>query len=363
MRASGSEISTIKGRRAWTYALLLAMTAGAARAQTIGGASDAVSSASSSVSSATSSPAAGQVTTFWSLLAQIPALCAKCKAKFCASCCGQMVNSMLTPLNFLAGGCLQCCPSIPSQQALNQAGAAGACAQITKDTLEAKDRLDAVRCLATVDCNYWPEAEQGLIDALRADKNEAVRYAAALALCEGCCTKKTIEALQMSASGSNKDGNPIETSYRVRNAAARALGRCTTIYQEIPAARPPEPPTPAEPPIPARPPATTPAESPLSARNKSIPVAQSQGRTIQGVRRRPAATEIAQAPPAARPERSILGVVRESFRKPETRDLEPVPVEEIATTPIDSDVPVTKSRGLGQSVRSTAQRVWPFSRR
>ncbi|MFO0947228.1 MAG: hypothetical protein U1D30_15005 [Planctomycetota bacterium] len=224
----------------------------AARAQD---ASSSLNNAANSISSAQSSPAATQATTLWSLIAQIPAACAACKAKFCASCCGQLVNNMLMPLTMLSGGCIKCCPDLPNNNQLNQAGAAGACAQIEKDTIEAKQRVEAVQCLASVDCRYWPEAEQQLIASLRADKNECVRLAAAIVLGKGCCcTKNTIQALTMTVEGSDKDGNPPESSRRVRSAAATALQHCLACYQG-PLAEPnrPETPVPPETPAPANP--------------------------------------------------------------------------------------------------------------
>jgi plasmid stabilization system protein ParE len=103
----------------------------------------------------------------------------------------------------------------------------GAAARIKKDVEEAAARRVAVRYLGTVDCRYWPEAEQALIDALRADKIECVRYEAALALQRGCCcTKKVAKALTISIEGSDKDGNPAERSARVQDAAAVALSMC-----------------------------------------------------------------------------------------------------------------------------------------
>jgi hypothetical protein len=93
-------------------------------------------------------------------------------------------------------------------------------------------RLD-VRYLGTVDCRYWPEAEEALINALRADRNECVRLEAAWSLNRGCCcTRKTIEALAITVSGSERDGNPPEVSPRVRAAAHEALTNCLTALAE-----------------------------------------------------------------------------------------------------------------------------------
>jgi len=72
-----------------------------------------------------------------------------------------------------------------------------------------------------------------LINALRTDRNECVRLEAAYALGRGCCCNKlTIEKLRLTVEGSDKDGNPPETSMRVRAAAAAALNHCLTCVTE-----------------------------------------------------------------------------------------------------------------------------------
>src|SRR5207237_2362732 len=104
---------------------------------------------------------------------------------------------------------------------------AGAAAKIKADEAAAKARREAVRYLGTVDCHYWPEAQDALINALRADRNECVRLEAAWVLGRGCCcTKKTIVALSITVAGSDRDGNPYEDSDRVKAAAAAALAHC-----------------------------------------------------------------------------------------------------------------------------------------
>lgn len=262
-----SHVASRTGYSRWSYvALALLFTFGLVergQAQT-----SALSSASSSISSAESSPAATQATTFIGLIQQIPALCAACKAKFCASCCGQMVQSMLTPISMATGGCVTCCPPV-SKADLANPGAAGACALIVQDTLDAKKRVEAVECLASVDCRYWPEAEKQLIASLRADKNEGVRLAAALVLGSGCCcTKNTIEALTMTVEGSSKDGNPVESSQRVRAAAASSLQHCLSCYTgPLTTATPPETPVPPE-----APPGTAPQIPPPAPQNELTPV-------------------------------------------------------------------------------------------
>jgi hypothetical protein len=83
-----------------------------------------------------------------------------------------------------------------------------------------------VEYLATVDCARWPDARDALIAALRGDKNECVRFAAAKAFGTGCCcSPKVIEALKASVSG-EADKDPAELSPRVRGAAFAALQNC-----------------------------------------------------------------------------------------------------------------------------------------
>ncbi len=97
-------------------------------------------------------------------------------------------------------------------------------AKIKMDEAQARPRQAAVRYLASVDCHYYPEAETGLIAALRADRCESVRYEAAQAMasCRGT-TSGMLEALNVSSMGTETDGNPAETSERVRAAARNAL--------------------------------------------------------------------------------------------------------------------------------------------
>jgi hypothetical protein len=99
-------------------------------------------------------------------------------------------------------------------------------AKVLLDETQAKARQAAVRYLATVDCHYYPEAEASLIAALRADRSELVRLEAAqnLAYCRGV-TVRILDALHLSASGQESDGNPGETSERVRYAARMSLNR------------------------------------------------------------------------------------------------------------------------------------------
>ncbi len=157
-----------------------------------------------------------------------------CKRKLCATPLGQLLNGITQPLTTLTGGVIPpFCPITPSLEDLAKPGVEGAAAQAKKDALEAKARRAAVRFLGTLDCRYNPEAEEALIAALRTDRIECVRYEAALALLNGCCcTKNVIEALLITVSGSEEDGNPAERSLRVRDAAFHALHRCMACFTE-----------------------------------------------------------------------------------------------------------------------------------
>jgi hypothetical protein len=173
----------------------------------------------------------------------------KCHEKFCNSVLGQMVNNTLKPAGALTGGLIpQCCPPNavnPADLAKPADSAEGAAARIKADEAGAKARRAALRYLGTVDCHYWPEAIDALINGLRADRNECVRLEAALALGNGCCCNpKTITALGIAAAGTDEDGNPAETSERVRAAAFVALNRCVDRFPPAPEAGPPPEPVP-----------------------------------------------------------------------------------------------------------------------
>ena len=178
--------------------------------------------------------------TLWGFFGLSAANLGACKAKLCASPVGTMLNSTLMPFSSMTGGLIPtCCPTVPSDAQVAALAAAGGptgpeavAAKIKQDEAEAKARRAAVRYLSTVDCHYWPEAEAALITALRDDRNECVRYEAAMALLNGCCcTTKTIEALNIVVSGSEKDGKPSESSERVRGVSLSALQRCTLRVQ------------------------------------------------------------------------------------------------------------------------------------
>jgi hypothetical protein len=171
-----------------------------------------------------------------------------------------MMSAMFKPVTFMSGGLVgDICPKVLTQDQLNRLNdpnsnaspAEKAAEAIKADEAGAAARKAAVRDLGTVDCHYYPEAEGGLLAALRQDRNECVRLEAALALGKGCCcTPKTVKALTIAANGSDEDKNPAETSERVKFAAMVALGRCMAHVQEkapepaVPPERPPEAPEP-----------------------------------------------------------------------------------------------------------------------
>lgn len=214
---------------------------------------------SSAASSATTPPAqaAGIVGLVQMAAGAIKAL----KAKICACPCGQFIQNMTKPLNLMLGGmlCPPCCPPISdADKKMPSTTPQGACAKIMQEEMEMPARRKAVQCLARVDCHWFPEAEAALITALRADVNECVRLEAAMVLGNGCCcTKRIIEALTITVTGSKKDGNPSENSERVKSAALGSLLHCLSCYVE----EVEEQPRPEKPPDKA-PPGKPPAEKP-----------------------------------------------------------------------------------------------------
>jgi hypothetical protein len=171
----------------------------------------------------------------------------KLRACLCNSVLGQLLNNTLKPVGAISGGLVPplCPPNAvnPADLAKPADSAEGAAARIKADEADAKARRAAIRYLGTVDCHYWPEAIDALINGLRADRNECVRLEAALALGKGCCCNpKTITALGITVAGTDEDGNPAETSERVRAAAFMALTCCVDRFPPAPEAGPaPEP--------------------------------------------------------------------------------------------------------------------------
>lgn len=171
------------------------------------------------------------------------------KSCWCKSAIGQMVGTIISPLSGLTGGIIPNCCATPTPGDLAKPGAEGAASAIQANAAAAKARRAAVKYLGTVDCHWFPEAEAGLIGALRADPIECVRWEAAHQLRNGCCcTKKVIEALRICVQGSCEDGNPSENSPRVRAEAFLALQECLSCGSDgSPSMRPEMPQRPESP--------------------------------------------------------------------------------------------------------------------
>lgn len=171
----------------------------------------------------------------WSFLLPSPEQKLACKTAFCNSPIGKLLNGAGGPMSAMSGGLMGGrCEKNSIANDLKKKPADdpdGLAARVKNDEEEAKARRASVRFLGTVDCNYWPEAIDILKTALRKDRNECVRFEAALALRNGCCcNNEIIDALKQSILGENKtDPNPVEKSERVRAVAAEALARCPMI--------------------------------------------------------------------------------------------------------------------------------------
>ena len=170
----------------------------------------------------------GGMNTIWARLGISQEQREFCRRKICRTPAGQLMGRLMAPVSALSGGVIPpFCPTVPSVAELLDPGAVGAASKAKLDRAGAEERMKAVKYLGTLDCHYWPEAEEALIAALRADRNECVRYEAAVALSKGCCcTCKVIVALSHVVSCSDADGHPYEKSARVRAVAAHALDRC-----------------------------------------------------------------------------------------------------------------------------------------
>ena len=175
-----------------------------------------------------SSPAAPGGTTIWSLLGINQQQREFRQQAMARTPLGDLRGKIQTPLSKITGGIVpEFPPKIPTKLELEDPGVIGKGAKLKQDRAGAIDRIKAIKELGTADCHYWPEAEDGLIEALRVDRNEWVRLAAAEALSTGCCcTKKTIAALTNAASCSTADDHPAEKSPRVVAAACAALQAC-----------------------------------------------------------------------------------------------------------------------------------------
>ncbi len=182
-------------------------------------------------------PAAPAQANLWSFLLPNADQKFACKTAFCNSPLGMMFNSAAGPVSAMSGGLLgKRCEQNSIQQDLMKPAddPEGLAARVKNDEAEAIERRKAVRFLGTVDCNRWPEAIAALKNALRKDRNECVRFEAALALRNGCCcNNEIIDALKNSVLGENKtDPNPVEKSDRVRAVAAEALALCPMVHEE-----------------------------------------------------------------------------------------------------------------------------------
>jgi hypothetical protein len=170
----------------------------------------------------------GGMNTIWARLGISQEQREFCRRKICRTPAGQLIGRLMAPVSAFSGGVIPpFCPTVPSVAELLDPGPVGAASKAKLDRAGAEERMKAVKYLGTLDCHYWPEAEEALIAALRADRNECVRYEAAVALAKGCCcTCKVIVALSHVVSCSDADGHPYEKSARVRAVAAHALDRC-----------------------------------------------------------------------------------------------------------------------------------------
>jgi hypothetical protein len=243
-----------------------------------GAASSAIPGAASGLGSTSAlGSAAGQSGGFFGGLQQC---CQNLKNAFCASQFGQMAGSLVSgPMGAIAGGFIpSICPppgANAAQLAQTQPGsAAAAAAAIQASEAGAAARVAAIEYLGTVDCTRWPVAQKALINGLRADPNECVRFAAARALNSGCCCNKdVIKSLRICVAGESSDGSPAENSARVKAAAFSALQRCLMC---VPEDLPPEP----LPPVPEgdRP---RPRRPPSAARNDPRPTRMSPPLTIR----------------------------------------------------------------------------------
>jgi hypothetical protein len=276
-------------------------------------------------------PTAAPTRNLWSFLCPSADQKAACRAKFCNSSVGQLVNNTLKPATAFSGGLVpDLCPPKVDPTDLNRAAEdpQGVAARIQKLEAESKARRAAVRYLGTVDCHYFPEAETGLLTALRTDTNECVRLEAALALGRGCCcSKKVIDTLTVVVECSDRDKSPAETSARVRAAANAALQRCLSCYVQRAPSTPAEPPEPAAPEGPAavalRPFPRPPLEPSLAPTVDGARVASS--RYDPAPRMAVAATEPPRRHPVPTGQHDLLSLMRGSVA-PAAPEAAPAPV-------------------------------------
>lgn len=220
-------------RHVWCWASLVTASVLSTHAQAQQSATTAAINQAPAVASAVG-PVAPQ-RTLWSFLGCSWEQKEACRREICKMPIGQMLNNASAPLGAMTGGLIPSfCPQTPTAEQLADKGAVGAAAKIQADEAAAKERRAAVRYLGTVDCHYWPEAGKALVTALRSDRNECVRYEAALALANGCCCNKTtIETLIIVLSCSDRDNFPKETSARVHAASRIALEKCLSCFEDV----------------------------------------------------------------------------------------------------------------------------------
>src|SRR5438128_1912103 len=174
--------------------------------------------------------------TLWSFLGVSKPQIDVIRIKVCQTPLGRLMNNSLAPVGALSVGMLGgCCPAINPADLLKPPDSAeGLAARIKAEELDAKARRAAVRYLGTVDCRWFPEAEEVLINSLRKDRNECVRMEAALALSRGCCcTKKVVAALTETVEGGKKIGPVPENSERVKAIASGALSHCIACLEAV----------------------------------------------------------------------------------------------------------------------------------
>ena len=283
---------------------------------------------------------------------------AACKAKICNSPIGQLLNNMLSPAGAMTGGIIgPFCPTISAADLAKPPDSAeGAAARLKADEADAAARRAAIRYMAGADCHYWPEVTEALIGALRADRNECVRLEAALALGRGCCCNRaTMLALTLTVSGSTADGNPAETSERVKCAATAALNHCLANYTEVVPAPPVEPiktdhggekpppigERPAEPLPPPKPPMTqndrsSPTEFYHHAANlQEKSVVEQARRAVEHV------TPVSAEAPSPAADHSLFGIARAAMTGSSSPIDTTVPTTSTAPTVVVMDKPTT----------------------
>ena len=123
--------------------------------------------------------AAAPAKNLYSFFLPTPEQKALCKAHFCSSPAGQLVNNLLKPAGSLTGGLLgPVCPGPLAADPANLAKPAdspqGAAARIKAEEAQAAAKVADLEYLATKNCKRYPEAEAALINGLRAEPNECV---------------------------------------------------------------------------------------------------------------------------------------------------------------------------------------------